>query len=179
MSDRGGPTIYAPVRPRRGSHSHVHAKGRRRVCCAHTHTSNRTRFYGGLTLHHPWNRNPSPAWFHQPPHPWNQADCLVLFQPPLGARPREEQQTPRASPACSSRFLRSANLQRLPCALPLPWGERGGVPSPKLAPTRRCGQKVRPLQAQTPCIIFCADFRQWREEQSCTFQVAGETLNQC
>lgn len=162
LSDQGGGPIHTSM-----------PKGGGVYVCAHTDTSNRTRFYGGLTLHHPWNRNPSPAWFHQPPHPWNQADCLVLFQPPLGARPREEHQTPRASPACSSRFLRSANLQRLPCALPLPWGERGGVPSPKLAPTRRCGQKGRPLQAQTPCIIFCADFRQSREDAELYFPSSG------
>lgn len=35
-----------------------------------------------------------------------------------------------------------------------------------MTPTRRCNQKGGPVCAQTSCIIFCADFRQPREEDT-------------
>lgn len=140
------------------------------ICvCSHTHIKQDS----GLRQSHPSSSTkqgskPSLMSSAAPPlDPGSQPGAssqLVLFKPPLGARPREEHPTPRASPTCSSHW--SANLQSFPCGPPLPWGERGGVLSSKLAPTWRCGQKGLPLLAQNPCIIFCADFRQPREEDT-------------
>ena len=157
------------------SHSHIHARGRRHVyVCVHTHTSNRTRVFGSLTLHHPWSRGPSPAWCHQPPHPWIQAvssSQLELFKLPLGARPREEHPTPRASPAVPPAEV--LTFSPSPMTRPLPWGERGGCCPPSLPPPGDAARRVSLSRPRLHVYFVLTSGNQERRTQSCTFQVAG------
>lgn len=170
MSDRGGPTIYAPVRPRRGPFHTSMPKGGGMYVCVHTRTHQTG--LGSTAV--------SPFIIHGT---GLQARLDFISLPTLGTRLTAsalstspgEHPTPRASPACSSRFLRSANLQPLPCGPPLCPGARGaGCHPPSWPPPGDVARRValsRP-RLHVSYFVLTSGNREKRT-QSCTFQVAG------
>lgn len=178
LSDLGSTPTHTSMSARGGGHPHAFVRWRRCVChmCVH---ANRVSAGG-------WASHPaSPAEVEakhcrkvQQPHPPSlPSPSLVLFQPNLAARPGEYTLTSRTFhclfPPIPWEVLTS---QPLPCRRLCPGRDRAGCHplSTQLGEgchqqcplIGRCGQKGGPPLAQTSPIVFCADFRQPREEDT-------------
>lgn len=173
MPATGGPTICAPVRPRRYPHAHLHVSWRR-WASAHFRQMEAVCVCGACARAHrvsaEWASHPaSPAeveskhcWKVQQPHPpplpsWS----LVLFQPNLAARPRGVPPPTSRTPHCLFPPIPWEVLtsQPLPCRPLCPEEGQGRVPPSEhpaqwgLPPVIRSGDAARRVVLFRPRLL--------------------------